>query len=150
MKRELSSPTAAKTIRFRARGPGGAKTLQLDEDGTVEQLLALIKEEMSVEEFTIKSGYPPALLDLSARETSLKELNLNGATITVDPIEKPVDQAEPGAKTGKDAPERKPAFEPKRVEVDETVVEWPESGGYLGKSPYSPYHSTRCCADHSK
>ena len=128
MKRGASSPTAAKVMRFRARGPGGAKTLQLEDDGTVERLVALIKAEMGVDEFTVKTGYPPAPLDLTALDTSLKDLGLNGATITVDPVEKPVTKAavEP-------AKESKPAFKPKRVEVDETVVEWPEAGGCLGR-----------------
>jgi len=133
MKRAPPSPTAAKTVRFRARGPSGAKTLQLEEDQTVEQLLALIKQEMGVTNFTVKSGYPPALLDLSAEEVSLKELNLNGATITVDPVETPAGQPEPSGRTEEKASEEKPKFKPKRVEVDETVVEWPQVGGYLGR-----------------
>ena len=137
MKRELSSPTAptvAKTIRFRARGPGGAKTLRLDEEGTVEQLLALLREEMGVADFTVKAGYPPALLDMSARDTPLTELNLNGATLTVDPVAQPAEQPKSSGKTKGEAAEEKPAFKPKRVEVDETVVEWPQVGGYLGRS----------------
>ncbi len=139
---------------MRVRGPEGTVTLQAEDDWTLEQLVALVKEKTGIPDFTLKTGFPPAPLDLTAKGALAKDLKLNGATLTLVPNEQAregltIDGATSPRKPNGDAVEALPSFKPKRVAVDETVVEWDDAGGYLGKSfvtlgascvEHSPYH----------
>jgi hypothetical protein len=120
-------------IRMRIRSPEAVETVQGEDDWTLGQLMALIREKMGVRDFALKTGFPPADIDLSAKNAKLQELKLNGATLTLVPIEE-LSQAPDGqAKAQSSSAMNHPTFKPKRVDIDETVVEWEEGGGYLGK-----------------
>ncbi|KAH8887037.1 OTU-domain-containing protein [Thozetella sp. PMI_491] len=113
-------------IQVRLRAPSGQSRLELDDTTTYAQFLDLVKEKTGLTKFTLKYGYP--LKDLrpgpEESETTVKDLKLHGETIVVASLE----SAEPTAPPP--APE-KPKFEPKGVEPDETVVKWPQRGGYV-------------------
>lgn len=90
--------------------------------------MAQIRTATKIDKFSLKYGYPLKDLDISAeaqKATPLKELKLRGETIVVAPLESaaPLPAAEP----------EKPKFTPKGIEPDETSIEWPERGGYLGE-----------------
>ncbi|CAK7262825.1 ubiquitin-specific protease otu1 [Sporothrix epigloea] len=126
-------------IRIRVRGPSSVVTVEAADEWTVAQLVALIREKTGVESFTLKSGFPPAALDLSDAESkTLGPLKLNGDTLMVIPTDGNLAGAssttagqilEPSPSPAP-APAPKP-FKPKGVDVDETVVPWNEGGGYL-------------------
>ncbi len=136
-------------IRLRVRGPGGAETIQAEDDWTIGRLVELIREKMGVQQFSLKAGFPPVPLDLNATETRLEELKLGGATLTLVPAETEAGRSHTGAANATvgaaaappppvAAPPPVTPFTPRGVEVDETVVEWPEGGGYLSKSSIHP------------
>lgn len=119
---------------MRVRGPSGVETIQAEDDWTLDQLVKTIQDKCRVSEFSLKSGYPPSELDLRAKQTPIKDLKLNGETLTLVPAARELEDAPvPEAKRAKTVSEA-PAFQPKGVEADETTVEWPEQGGYLGMS----------------
>lgn len=124
-------------IRMRVRGPGGTETIQGEDTWTLRQLVAHIREKTGVADFSLKTGFPPAPLDLTAGDALLGELRLNGAVLTLVPAEKEEAAAGPSStapqQPGKGPTARVPSFEPKRVAVDETVVEWEDGGGFLGE-----------------
>ncbi|CAK7266344.1 ubiquitin-specific protease otu1 [Sporothrix epigloea] len=120
-------------IRIRVRGPSSAVTVEVADEWTLAQLVALIREKTGVGNFALKSGFPPAALDLSDAESRiLGPLKLNGDTLMVIPADGSLAGA--ASTAAEQTPEPTPppkAFIPKRVDVDETVVPWDEGGGYL-------------------
>jgi len=127
-------------IRFRVRGPDWTDTITAKEDWTIGQLLDYIKEKRGVDGFQLKYGWPPKVMDTVNLDATFGALNLKGETMTLVPAESADATAAP-APAAPAAPEpEKPAFKPKPVEPDETVVDWPEKSGYLGE--FSP---RACC-----
>lgn len=116
-------------IRFRVRGPGWVETVTAAHDWTIQNLLDHLKEKQDAEPLALKFGWPLKTIDLSNTSASIAPLNLKGEAITFVPKE--------SASSSSSAPEvpaeTKPAFQPKKVEPDATVLEWPEKDGYLGK-----------------
>jgi ubiquitin thioesterase OTU1 len=111
------------TVPIRVRAPSGQLRLDVEENSTLGQLVAVIRERTGLQDFTLKYGYPLKNLDLTTETTgaTIASLGLRGETIVVAPAD-----SRPAA------PAPKP-FVPKGVDPDETVVEWPERGGYLGQ-----------------
>ncbi len=117
-------------IQIRLRGPKGQTRLEIDDEDPLEDLVDLIKADSMLSDFTLKYGYPLKNLDISPEAQStvkVKELGLRGETIVVAPLESSLPQEEP-------KPAQKP-FKPKGIEPDETSLEWPERGGYVGRCP---------------
>jgi len=122
---------------MRVRGPDGQTTLQMDDGATLDALVAKIREEMAVKDFSLKSGFPPTPIDLSASSALIKDLGLAGATVTLVPSETETasqgisnePQLSPGVKSQGNA--GLPTFRPKKVEVDETVIELDDQSGYI-------------------
>lgn len=101
----------------------------VDENTTLNKLLGLIKQETGLEKFSLKYGYPLKNLETSpeALGSTVMDLRLRGETIVVAPLEpRPVEPAEASRE------KQNPAFVPKGVEPDETVLEWPDRGGFMG------------------
>lgn len=122
-------------IRFRVRGPGWVETVTATPDWTIQKLLDHLKDKQSAEPAALKYGWPLKTIDLSDASATIEPLNLKGEAITFVPKE---DTTTPAP-----APEPpKPQFKPKPVEVDSTVIEWPEKDGYLGE--YSPKYTVYC------
>lgn len=116
-------------IRFRVRGPGWVETVTAAPNWTIQKLLDHLKEKQSAEPAALKYGWPLRTIDLSDLHASIEPLGLKGEAITFVPKEsapEPAVQAAPVAS--------EPAFQPKKVEADSTVIEWPEKDGYLGRS----------------
>lgn len=117
-------------IRFRVRGPGWVETVKANPDWTIRDLLDHLKEKQSTEPLALKYGWPLKTIDLSDTSAAIAPLNLKGEAITFVPKEE--------ATASASAPEvpvaTKPAFQPKKVEPDATVLEWPEKDGFLGES----------------
>ncbi|KAK4464269.1 hypothetical protein QBC42DRAFT_263856 [Cladorrhinum samala] len=114
-------------ITIALRAPSGQSRIQIDDDSALSDLVALIQSKTSLQNFTLKYGYPLKNLDLSPSvlPESIKSLNLRGETIVVAPLD-----TTPPAPTPPAAP-AKPAFTPKPMEPDETSLEWPERGGHI-------------------
>lgn len=113
-------------IRFRVRGPGWVETITASPHWTIKTLLDHLKEKQSAEPAALKYGWPLKQIDLSDPSASIEPLNLKGEAITFVPKEEEAPAPERPVET-------KPAFKPKPVEVDSTVIEWPEKDGYLGE-----------------
>lgn len=83
-----------------------------------------------MEASALKYGWPLKTIDLSDTGATIEPLNLKGEAITFVPKE--------DAAASRAAPEvpvaTKPAFQPKKVEPDSTVIEWPEKDGFMGES----------------
>lgn len=104
--------------------------LEVDEESMLGDLVDLIKEKTGVKDCSLKYGWPLKALELSpaALQTTVRDLNLRGETIVVVPLETESSRgaaAEP-VKQKKQAPVLAKPMEP-----DETVVEWPERGGFV-------------------
>ncbi|KAH6614718.1 hypothetical protein B0J18DRAFT_469797 [Chaetomium sp. MPI-SDFR-AT-0129] len=111
-------------IPISLRSPKGQTRVQIEDDATLGELVALIQTTTELGEFTLKYGYPLKSLDISPslRGNSIKDLKLRGEAIIVAPVETaPPVPAQP-------APE---PFKPKGIEPDETSLEWAERGGYI-------------------
>lgn len=122
-------------IQLRLRTPSGQTRLEVDDESILEDLVVQIRTATEINKFSLKYGYPLKDLDISPeaqKATPLKDLKLRGETIVVAPLESAVPSPAP-------EPE-KPKFTPKGIEPDETSIEWPERGGYLGKY-YSNFKS---------
>lgn len=123
-------------VQIRLRGPNGQVRLEVEEETTLKDLLELIKEKTSVNSFSLKYGYPLVELktDPEALGSTVGELKLRGETIVVVPHESATASATAqGAQRSADVQPAPKPFTAKRMEPDETVVEWPERGGYLGE-----------------
>jgi ubiquitin thioesterase OTU1 len=87
-------------MRVRLRAPGGASTITLPDDATIEDLINQIIEKTSIKKFDIKYGYPPRPLLLDQQEKSLPlsqlDVTLDGEQLTIGPREE-----EPGKATNK-------------------------------------------------
>lgn len=126
-------------IRFRVRGPGWVETVTASPDWTIQHLLDHLKEKQGAEPLALKYGWPLKTIDLSDKSAAIAPLSLKGEAITFVPKE----EATASASDAPEIPEAtKPAFQPKRVEPDATVLEWPEKDGYLGESLISPPMTT--------
>ena len=118
-------------VQIRLRGPDGQVRLEVEEESTLKDLVELIKEKTNVGSFSLKYGYPLAELDISpaALSSTVAALKLRNETIVVVPHESATSKAPvPSQADVQQAPE---PFTAKGIEPDETVVEWPERGGYL-------------------
>lgn len=113
-------------IRFRVRGPGWVETVTATPDWTIQKLLDHLREKQGAEASALKYGYPLKNIDLSNTSATIEPLNLKGEAITFVPKEDNTPAAPPEVPTA-----TKPAFKPKAVEPDHTVIEWPEKDGYL-------------------
>ncbi|KAK4642037.1 ubiquitin-specific protease otu1 [Podospora bellae-mahoneyi] len=114
-------------IQIALRAPNGQSRIQVEDESTLSDLVALIKSKTELERFSLKYGYPLKNLDisLSSQSSSIKDLKLRGETIVVAPIDTaPAPAPEP-------AKPAKPAFVPKGIEPDETSLEWASRGGYI-------------------
>ena len=114
-------------IPISLRSPNGQSRVQIDDDATLRDLVELIKAKTELANFSLKYGYPLKPLDISPslQGSSIKDLKLRGETIVVAPAETaPPAPVEPAPKP----------FTPKGIEPDETSLEWPERGGYIGKT----------------
>jgi ubiquitin thioesterase OTU1 len=80
-------------MRARLRAPGGASTITLADDATVQDLLSEITSKTSLTSFDIKYGYPPKplLLDDKEKSLSLSKLyvKLDGEQLTISARETP-------------------------------------------------------------
>jgi ubiquitin thioesterase OTU1 len=72
-------------MRVRIRGPSGTSTATLEDDATVGDLYARIKENTGLTSFDIKYGYPPKPLLLESKSALLSglDIKLNGEQLTV-------------------------------------------------------------------
>ena len=129
-------------VPIRLRGPNGLARLDADQDTQLAQLVDLIKEKSGVKTFSLKYGWPLADLDLSpaSLHRTVEELKLRGETIVVVPLENTNDtstvaSSQPSASDSA-AAEAQELFQPKPMEPDETVISWPERGGYVGMHLY--------------
>lgn len=113
-------------IRFRVRGPGWVETVTATPDWTIQKLLDHLREKQGAEASALKYGYPLKNIDLSSNSATIEPLNLKGEAITFVPKEDNTPAAPPAVPTA-----TKPAFKPKAVEPDHTVIVWPEKDGYL-------------------
>lgn len=127
-------------VQIRLRAPNGNVRLDVEEETTLRDLVELIKEKTEVRRFSLKYGWPLTELDISPASLGLTvaELKLRGETIVVVPHESasatPAAEAtSQGAQRAGDVQPTPKPFTAKGMEPDETVVEWPERGGYLGK-----------------
>ncbi|KAK0669963.1 hypothetical protein QBC41DRAFT_355454 [Cercophora samala] len=111
-------------IQIALRAPNGQSRIQVEDESTLSDLVALIKSKTELERFTLKYGYPLKNLDLTpaSQSSSIKDLKLRGETIVVAPIDT-------APQTPPEPP--KPAFVPKGIEPDETSLDWPARGGYM-------------------
>jgi ubiquitin thioesterase OTU1 len=118
-------------ITISLRAPNGQSRVQIDDDATLRELVELIKTKTELSNFSLKYGYPLKSLDISPslQDQSIKDLKLRGETIVVAPIDTapPATALQPGSVDAKPEP-----FKPKGIEPDETSLEWPERGGYIG------------------
>jgi ubiquitin thioesterase OTU1 len=122
-------------VQIRLRGPNGQVRLDVEEQTTLRDLVELIKEKTEVNSFSLKYGYPLAELktDPGALSLTVGELKLRGETIVVVPHESATAEATAqGAQKSADVQSVPKPFTAKGMEPDETVVEWPKRGGYLG------------------
>ncbi|KAK3384810.1 hypothetical protein B0H63DRAFT_395219 [Podospora didyma] len=113
-------------IPMNLRGPNGQTRLEIDDEGTLQDLITAIQERTELRSFTLKYGYPLKNLDTSASALSsmLKDYKLRGETLVVAPLD-----TSPMIVPAVD-PEKKP-FTPKGIEPDETSLEWRDRGGYI-------------------
>lgn len=123
-------------VQIRLRGPNGQVRLDVEEETTLRDLVELIREKTAVASFSLKYGYPLKELDTSssALDSTVADLNLRHETIVVVPHEASA-AADATAQAARKSADVQPAPKPftaKSMEPDETVVEWPERGGYLG------------------
>lgn len=114
-------------IQVRIRTPNGQSRLEIEDESSLGDLVALIKEKTALQNFSLKYGYPLKNLDISLesqRTTHVKDHGLRGETVVVAPIETtpPAQEAPPPPKP----------FTPKGIEPDETSLAWPERGGHIG------------------
>lgn len=76
-------------MKFRVRGPSGVSTATLDEHATIAELYTVITEKTGVQQYDVKSGFPPQPLVLSAYpdDTKLSEagIKLNGEQLIIAP-----------------------------------------------------------------
>jgi ubiquitin thioesterase OTU1 len=117
--------------------------LDVEEQTTLKDLVALIKEKTEVSSFSLKYGWPLTELDISpsALSSTVAELKLRGETVVVVPHESAslaaqapaANATSQGAQKSADVQPAPKPFTAKGMEPDETVVEWPERGGYLGQ-----------------
>ncbi len=119
------------TIQVRLRAPSGQARLELEDTATYAQFLELVLKTTGLKRVSLKYGYPLKDLQLGPDEahTTVKDLKLHGETIVVASLE----SASPTPPPAPAAPEE-PKFAPKGVEPDETVVKWPERGGFMGET----------------
>lgn len=117
-------------IQIRLRAPNGQARLEIDDEASLGDLIGQIKQTTGLVDFTLKYGYPLKPLDtsLDSQGKAVKEFQLRNETIVVAPMEGPQATA-----ISQDAAESKP-FTPKKMEPDETSLEWADRGGYLGMS----------------
>jgi ubiquitin thioesterase OTU1 len=118
-------------IQISLRSPNGQSRIQIEDAATLGDLVELIKTKTELPNFTLKYGYPLRPLDISpsSQDTSIQDLKLRGETIVVAPVD-----TAPPAPSQPAPPEPKPKpFVPKGIEPDETSLEWPERGGYIGR-----------------
>lgn len=114
-------------IRFRVRGPGWVETVTATPDWTIQKVVDHLREKQGAEPSALKYGYPLKNIDLSNTGATIGPLNLKGEAITFVPKEDTsTSSAPPEVPTA-----TKPAFKPKAVEPDHTVIEWPQKDGYL-------------------
>lgn len=116
-------------IRFRVRGPGWVETVTATPNWTIQELLHHLKEKQGVEPAALKYGWPLKTIDLSDTSATIEPLNLKGEAITFVPKEEAASTSAPAVPVA-----TKPAFQPKKVEPDASVLEWPEKDGFLGES----------------
>lgn len=122
------SQSGMSEIRFRVRGPGWVETVTATPDWTIQKLLDHLKEKQGAEPTALKYGYPLKNIDLSNANATIEPLNLKGEAITFVPKE----DSTAGPAAPPEVPTAtKPAFKPKAVEADHTVIEWPEKDGFL-------------------
>lgn len=120
-------------VQISLRAPNGQSRIQVDEESTLKELVELIKAKTELNNFTLKYGYPLRTLDTSAPSlgSTVKDLKLRGETIVVARLDSPPPATSIQAAPAQ--PQPKP-FTPKGIEPDETSLEWPERGGYIGAS----------------
>jgi ubiquitin thioesterase OTU1 len=121
-------------IPIRLRTPNGQSRLDVDDEATLGELLALIKQTTGLSNISLKYSYPLKTLDIDPAllVAKVKDLGLRGETIVVASLDaRPSDPVPQSSKAASPPP-----FVPKRVEPDETVVEWPEAGGFMGSSSH--------------
>lgn len=128
------------SIPIRVRGPNGQHRLDVEPTATLKDLVGLIKEKTGLSKFSLKYSYPLKELETSdaASSTSVQDLKLRGETIVVVPLDAtfhatPSQATAQGAQKSADVQAPPKPFKAKPMEPDETVVEWPERGGYLGE-----------------
>jgi ubiquitin thioesterase OTU1 len=72
---------------MRLRGPGGASTITLSDDATIQDLTSQITEKTSISSFDIKYGYPPKPLLLEESDSSMPlsklDVKLDGEQLTI-------------------------------------------------------------------
>lgn len=123
--------TTMADIRFRVRGPGWVETVTATPGWTIQELIDHLREKQGVEPAALKYGWPLKTIDLSDVSATIEPLNLKGEAITFVPKEQ-----EPSPPPAPAVPvATKPAFQPKKVEPDASVLEWPEKDGFLGTIP---------------
>ncbi len=136
-------------VQVRLRTPAGQTRLELEDTATYAHFLELVREKTGLKSFTLKYGYPLKDLKPSPDQlhSTVKQLKLHGETIVVAPVELAVPVPAPQPATPIE-----PAFVPKGVEPDETVVNWSDRGGGIWvRSSGSfmvlrriPNHATQC------
>ncbi|KAL1844667.1 hypothetical protein VTK73DRAFT_2067 [Phialemonium thermophilum] len=122
------------TVPIRLRAPNGMSRLDVEETATLADLVRLVREKTGVATFSLKYGWPLQPLDLGdedALRIPVGDLNLRGETLVVVPLDGAPEAAAPAPSVAEAEARQPERFEPKRVEPDETVVEWPERGGFM-------------------
>lgn len=137
-------------VRVRVRHPEGTLQVQAEDSWTVGQFIEHLRKETGVPCFVLKSGFPPAVIDLSDKNISLGALNLDGSAITLTPVEDTSPEAVRSREMAKlverdslmaaelaaaesTATPSSGQSDPKRP--DNLSVPWPEmDDGYMGKN----------------
>ncbi|KAI9788613.1 MAG: ubiquitin-specific protease otu1 [Peltula sp. TS41687] len=132
-------------MRLRLRGPTGSSTIHLTESDTVADLLRLITEKTSLQNFEIRRGYPPEPLALHTQDQTkpLSELDirLDGEQLIISPKEddRPTDSGQERVTPDERSklPPRKLPLLPlsrapnKAVETDPPEIPVPDHGATL-------------------
>lgn len=127
-------------IQVRIRAPNGQSRLEIDDEGSLGDLIAMVKEKTGLTKFSLKYGYPLKNLDISPEiqsTTKVKDHGLRGETLVVAPLESSSSPAPPPPAAESSTPAAPKPFTPKGIEPDETSLAWPEKGGYIGVSIYN-------------
>lgn len=123
-------------MKIKYRSPLGNGVLSLHDASTIENLCLQILAQTGCENFQVRYGWPPKDLDLSAKDTTLASLKMNGESIIIVPSDEHM-AALAAATAAESAPQPQANLDPK-PEPESTappIIPWQPTGerdsGYL-------------------